>query len=165
MRHRILKLAGILSVFCFSSFRADALEASDQKPFAESFQLCGAVNLQEKWRFSLRNVETDASFWLELGATVQGLTAVAYDTESKILTLAHEGAEYKLRMVTPDSIPLAVIQSPAKEKHTRQMGLPPVPEKVPPAPPNGGLPPKLPAPTYIPKRPVLPASSSKTSAE
>jgi len=120
-----------------------------------AFQLHGAMRIDEEWRFSIRNKATESSFWLKMGSSYHGLTALKYRPNPGVLTLDYKGSQYNLKMAAPEEKPIRVLRSATSSvvpKETDKSKIPPVPQKAPPQPPNKGLPPKLPPPSKIPKR-------------
>ena len=120
-----------------------------------AFELRGAMQLQDEWRFSIRNKASKSSFWLEIGASAHGLTALSFDADRGVLTLDHQGSRHQLKMAEANASPIQVVRSSTSSVilgDTRK-DIPPVPTKTPPAPPNGGLPPKVPPPSSAPESP------------
>jgi len=145
-------------IFCLSMTGLFPSLVESREYSIDAFQLRGAMRFQDQWQFSIRNTVIESSFWLELGASSNGLKAVKFDPESELLTLVYKGSSYDMKMLSPEMKPIRVVRSTTSSVAPTGSGeveIPQVPMRVPPPPPNNGLPPKLPAPSAPPKR--LPA--------
>jgi len=65
--------------------------ASTESQALATIEFTGVFVLGNKPSFSLRDTATNRSFWIDLGQTVEGVTATAYDAESHSVTITGRG--------------------------------------------------------------------------
>lgn len=112
------------------------------KASSEPIQFRGLMQLDGAWLFNLKDVDENVSFWAEKGQTIRNVEIKSYDAEANILIVGYLGQEHQLTLSQSNSTPLPVAQSRTiAGPGLSSIELPPVPQKRPPAPPNGGFPP------------------------
>ena len=65
--------------------------ASADSQALATMEFTGVFVLGNKPSFSLRDTATNHSFWIDLGQTVEGVTATAYDADSHTVTISGRG--------------------------------------------------------------------------
>lgn len=122
----------------------------------QSIEFRGILQLQDSWQFSFRDKSSQSSFWLEQGRTSHGITPLAFDRDSDILTVEYNGSEHRLELAKANTTPLAVVVSKAQKQtnsHSEQYTIPEAPSFTPPPPPNSGRPPSVAPPSQLPSQP------------
>jgi len=148
MRHRLphylIRTFGGFLVIALSISQANATPAS------ERFELNGMTQLGDTWGFSVRDLENNSSFWIELHQTLGDVRAVAYDVEGGILSLSVNGktVELPISSASNRSLPVATSRKTAGSEERTPSGA--LPKGAPPEPPNGGAPPETPPPAEKP---------------
>jgi hypothetical protein len=125
----------------------------------DSLELRGVIQLKGKWSFSLHNRMSKSSFWVEMGQSLRGISAVEFDTEQQILTVAFNGKHREIGMIKPSSTSIRVVRSSTTSvlhEEGKKIEISSAPLMRPPAPPNMGRPPKSKPPAKAPKRPSMP---------
>jgi len=109
---RVRRLLVLLSLA--GSSIAPGLARADSKPIdPPRFELRGILDFGGGRSFSLHDLRTGATFWIEANRTIDGYRIVNYDSTSKTLTLASEAETLRIRLQKADETPIEIIQSTA----------------------------------------------------
>lgn len=147
-RHILRTFAGLLVL-------ALPISQANAAPPSERFELNGMTHLGDTWGFSVKDLENNSSFWIELHQTLGDIHASAYDTEEKVLTLLISGNPVSLARSKSDDKPLAVAKSVNMAGYAEHSLPDQGPTGTPPPPPNGGARPQTSPPDTTPETPDL----------
>ncbi len=102
--HAMKKIHTVLTAMMIAVFgiglTAYASEEADVSSFLDQLELRSVASLPGGAMFSINDPANGRSFWLGLGERAHGLEAVAFDSQTRQLTVRFEGVEKQLSMRT-----------------------------------------------------------------
>ena len=75
------------------------------------FEFRGIIELDGRLKFSVRQVESQSSFWISLGREFRGLEVLRYNTSDKTLDCNYQGEVLTLQLAKDDGIPLNILNN------------------------------------------------------
>lgn len=165
MIRRTKALSLFLRNFIWVSLLSLSTPSGGEAQGNDRFSLQGVSHLNDTWRFSLKDLNQNTSFWIALNQTLGDVKATAYNAEDGILKLVIGGAETSLSLSKASGEPLQVTKSismPGYAEHTVPAHRP---RGTPPPPPNEGAPPETSPPDEIPETPDFASLRKARSAQ
>lgn len=105
------RVGGLLAFLSLAgSFMAPGLVRAESGPVdSPRFELRGILDFGGGRSFSLHDLETGATFWIEANRSIGGYRVEDYDSSSKTLTLASKEETLQIRLRKADEVPLEVV--------------------------------------------------------